>query len=60
MRFPHGVQLLEASNPPPNPPANQVIEHDEDAFSSTSLPSHHSKSFDAVSTVLKAGVKLIA
>lgn len=52
------VPMIEASNPPANPPANTVIGYDEDALINSLLSVNIQKSFDAVSTVLKAGVKL--
>jgi nitrite reductase/ring-hydroxylating ferredoxin subunit len=48
------VPIIEAVSPP----ANGVIEYDEDAFVSALLSVNIQKSFDAVSTVLKARVKL--
>ena len=48
------VPVIQASNPS----TNRVIEYDEDAFVGALVSVNIQKSFDAVGTVLKAGVKL--
>jgi nitrite reductase/ring-hydroxylating ferredoxin subunit len=48
------VPSIEAADPP----TNTVIEYDEDEFVSALLSVNIQKSFDAVGTALKAGVKL--
>ncbi len=48
------VPAIEASNPS----TNSVIEYDEDGFVSALLSANIQKSFDAVSAVLKTGVKM--